>query len=114
MNVEVTNFPSSGKLAEDAHQATLNISIPDALRYFGFRSSGQVRPLEGRRTQNINSSLLSFLKSFKKYIIIIDCILYLKLLQLFCFQDHGVECTFEGNVICDLGNPLKGKEKVVV
>ncbi|XP_024913241.1 integrin alpha-3b isoform X2 [Cynoglossus semilaevis] len=67
MNVEVTNFPSSGKLAEDAHQATLNISIPDALRYFGFRSSG---------------------------------------------QDHGVECTFEGNVICDLGNPLKGKEKV--
>ncbi|XP_028989113.1 integrin alpha-3b isoform X2 [Betta splendens] len=63
--VEVTNFPSDGKLAEDAHQATLNITIPDALKYSGVR-----------------------------------------------FEDHLVECTFETTVICDLGNPLKGNDKV--
>lgn len=37
--VEVTNFPSQGKLAEDAHQAMLNITISDALRYSGVRSA---------------------------------------------------------------------------
>ncbi|XP_026206935.1 integrin alpha-3b [Anabas testudineus] len=35
--VEVTNFPSGGKLAEDAHQAMLNITVPDALTYSGVR-----------------------------------------------------------------------------
>nr|XP_057917211.1 integrin alpha-3b [Doryrhamphus excisus] len=63
--VEVTNFPSRGKLAEDAHQAMLNVTIPDALKYSGVRS-----------------------------------------------QDHDVECHYEGTVLCELGNPLKGKEKV--
>eukprot|EP00064_Thunnus_orientalis_P006862 superscaffoldBa00000734_g6881 len=63
--VEVTNFPSRGKVAEDAHQAMLNVTIPDALRYSGVRSS-----------------------------------------------DHDVQCSLEGTVICDLGNPLKGNEKV--
>ncbi|KAE8284387.1 Integrin alpha-3 CD49 antigen-like family member C Galactoprotein B3 [Larimichthys crocea] len=60
--VEVTNFPGQGKLAEDAHEATLNVTIPDALRY------SSVRPVGA--------------------------------------------CTFDGTVICDLGNPLKGNEKV--
>lgn len=36
--VEVTNLLTPGKLAEDAHQATLNITIPDTLRYSGVRS----------------------------------------------------------------------------
>ena len=36
--VEVTNAPSQGKVAEDAHQAMLNITIPDVLRYSGVRS----------------------------------------------------------------------------
>lgn len=35
--VEVTNFPSGDKVAEDAHQAMLNITIPDALTYAGVR-----------------------------------------------------------------------------
>ncbi|XP_051925586.1 integrin alpha-3b isoform X2 [Hippocampus zosterae] len=63
--VEVTNFPARGKVAEDAHQATLNVSIPDALKYSGVRS-----------------------------------------------QDHDVECRYDGFVLCELGNPLKGKGKV--
>lgn len=42
MMVEVTNFPAAGKLAEDAHQATLSITVPGALVYSGVRSS--VRP----------------------------------------------------------------------
>lgn len=45
--VEVTNVPSPGKLAEDAHQAMLNITIPDALRYSAVRSP--VCPLGGSR-----------------------------------------------------------------
>lgn len=45
--VEVTNFPGQGKLAEDAHEATLNVTIPDALRYSSVRPV--VRPLEGSR-----------------------------------------------------------------
>lgn len=45
LRVEVTNFPSNGKVAEDAHQATLNITIPDALTYSAVRS--EVRPPEG-------------------------------------------------------------------
>ncbi|XP_077482885.1 integrin alpha-3b [Stigmatopora argus] len=63
--VEVTNFPTRGKLAEDAHQAMLNVSIPEALQYSGVRS-----------------------------------------------PEHDVECRYEGTVLCELGNPLKGKEKV--
>lgn len=65
MMVEVTNFPAAGKLAEDAHQATLNITVPGALVYSGVRSS-----------------------------------------------DHDVECVGENIVICELGNPLRGNEKV--
>ncbi|KAM9837635.1 integrin alpha-3b [Aulostomus maculatus] len=65
--VEVTNFPSQGKLGEDAHQAMLNVTIPDALKYSGVRS-----------------------------------------------MDHDVQCTYDGTVICELGNPLKGNEKVSV
>ncbi|XP_034049610.1 integrin alpha-3b isoform X2 [Thalassophryne amazonica] len=63
--VEVTNLPAPGKLAEDAHQAALNITIPDALRYSAVRS-----------------------------------------------QNHDVECIFDDTVICELGNPLKSKERV--
>ncbi|XP_034426036.1 integrin alpha-3b isoform X1 [Hippoglossus hippoglossus] len=65
LKVEVTNFPSGGKLGEDAHQAMLNITIPEALRYSGVRS-----------------------------------------------KDHDVQCTLDSTVICELGNPLKGNEKV--
>lgn len=45
--VEVTNFPARGKPAEDAHQATLNVTIPDALKYSGVRS--QVQSAGGSR-----------------------------------------------------------------
>ncbi|XP_003961522.3 integrin alpha-3b [Takifugu rubripes] len=65
LKIEVTNVPSTGKLAEDAHQAALNVTIPDALRYSGVRS-----------------------------------------------EDHDVQCSFEETLICELGNPLKGNEKV--
>lgn len=61
--VEVTNFPAQGRLAEDAHQTMLNVTLPDTLRYSG------VRP-------------------------------------------EDIHCSFEGTVICELGNPLKGNEKV--
>ncbi|XP_040885313.1 integrin alpha-3b [Toxotes jaculatrix] len=63
--VEVTNFPSPGKLAEDAHQATLDVTIPDTLTYSGVRA-----------------------------------------------KDPDVECTFDSSLICELGNPLKGNEKM--
>ncbi|XP_060951066.1 integrin alpha-3b [Limanda limanda] len=65
LKVEVTNFPSGGKLGEDAHEAMLNITIPEALRYSGVRS-----------------------------------------------KDGEVECSLDSEVICDLGNPLRGNEKV--
>ncbi|KAL4660480.1 integrin alpha-3 [Arapaima gigas] len=39
--VNVTNLPTSGMLAEDAHQAQLNITIPPSLRYFGLRAMDQ-------------------------------------------------------------------------
>lgn len=45
--VKVTNVPFSGRVAEDAHQAMLNVTIPDALKYSGVRST--VRPVEGSR-----------------------------------------------------------------
>ncbi|KAK9529885.1 hypothetical protein VZT92_012455 [Zoarces viviparus] len=63
--VEVTNIPGGGKLGEDAHQAMLDITIPDALSYSGVRSA-----------------------------------------------DHDVQCSLHDTVICELGNPLKGNEKV--
>ncbi|XP_035254893.1 integrin alpha-3-like isoform X1 [Anguilla anguilla] len=37
--VNVTNLPAPGKLAEDAHQALLNLTVPSALHFFGVRSS---------------------------------------------------------------------------
>ncbi|KAI3365602.1 hypothetical protein L3Q82_010686 [Scortum barcoo] len=64
--VEVTNFPDGEKLAEDAHQAMLNVTIPDTLTYSGVRR----------------------------------------------LTVHNVQCTVEDTVICELGNPLKGNEKV--
>ena len=45
LKVKVTNSAAPGKLAEDAHQAILNVTIPDTLRYSGVRS--EVRPPEG-------------------------------------------------------------------
>ncbi|XP_066554803.1 integrin alpha-3b isoform X2 [Amia ocellicauda] len=38
LEVNVTNLPSVGVQAEDAHQAVLNITIPPTLRYSGVRS----------------------------------------------------------------------------
>ncbi|XP_053269809.1 integrin alpha-3b isoform X1 [Pleuronectes platessa] len=67
LKVEVTNFPSGGKLGEDAHQAMLNITLPEALRYSGVRS-----------------------------------------------KDSDVVCRLEDTVICELGNPLRGNEKVTL
>lgn len=56
--VEVTNFATGGKLGEDAHQAMLNITIPDALSYSGVRS--MVRPLEGSsQLRNVHLFLIS-------------------------------------------------------
>ncbi|XP_037319598.2 integrin alpha-3b isoform X2 [Pungitius pungitius] len=37
--VNVTNLPAAGKLGEDAHQAALNVTVPDALRYSAVRST---------------------------------------------------------------------------
>ncbi|XP_030610282.1 integrin alpha-3b [Archocentrus centrarchus] len=37
--VEVTNYPSAGKVAEDAHQVILNVTIPEVLKYSGVRST---------------------------------------------------------------------------
>lgn len=59
MIVEVTNVPDSDQEAEDAHQATLNVTIPHALKYSGVRS--QVRPQEGA------ASLLHFHSVGKKH-----------------------------------------------
>lgn len=63
--VEVTNFPAPGKLAEDAHQAELNVTVPQALTYSGVRS-----------------------------------------------EENSVVCELEESLMCDLGNPLKGNDKV--
>ena len=49
--VEVTNLPGEGKLAEDAHEAMLNISIPQSLSYFGVRFT--VQPLGGSTSLTI-------------------------------------------------------------
>lgn len=63
LQVNVTNNASAGRLAEDAHQAELNVTIPAALKY------SAVRP------------------------------------------DH-IRCELYDTLICDLGNPFKGEEKV--
>ena len=129
--VNVTNFPSQGKLAEDAHQAMLNITIPEALRYSGVRS--KVRPLGGsRQLRNVhvlgvhthiivqflcynficlssvcqNSFLCNSLSCHASSVTWIDYLHWL------CVQDNDVECSLDETVICDLGNPLKGNENV--
>ncbi|XP_017274060.1 integrin alpha-3b [Kryptolebias marmoratus] len=61
--VEVTNLPSSGRQAEDAHQTMLNIFFSDELQFSTVRN-------------------------------------------------NDVDCTFNYTVSCELGNPLKGNEKV--
>lgn len=47
LSVNVTNYQSEGKLAEDAHRVVLNVTIPDVLKYASV--SSLVGPLEGRR-----------------------------------------------------------------
>ncbi|XP_048869766.1 integrin alpha-3b isoform X1 [Brienomyrus brachyistius] len=42
--VNVSNKPSLGKLAEDAHQAMLNITVPSSLRYSAIRLTSQDIP----------------------------------------------------------------------
>lgn len=49
MMVDVTNMPDEGRLAEDAHQAVLNITIPPTLKYSGVRA--QVSPHGGAASQ---------------------------------------------------------------
>ncbi|XP_029954152.1 integrin alpha-3b [Salarias fasciatus] len=71
LKVEVTNFESPGRLAEDAHDAELNVTLPSALSYSAVRYE----------------------------------------------SSHVVECDatqYEGTVLCNLGNPLKGNEKVTL
>ncbi|XP_041671492.1 integrin alpha-3b [Cheilinus undulatus] len=67
LQVEVTNTPDGGRVAEDAHQAKLNVTMPEALKYSGVRSA-----------------------------------------------ESDVQCTLNGTLMCNLGNPLKGNEKVVL
>uniref|UniRef100_A0A672IUD5 Integrin alpha-3-like n=1 Tax=Salarias fasciatus TaxID=181472 RepID=A0A672IUD5_SALFA len=66
LKVEVTNFESPGRLAEDAHDAELNVTLPSALSYSAVRY--EVRPPGGSSR----------------------------------------------TVLCNLGNPLKGNEKVTL
>lgn len=40
--VNVTNFPSLGRLAEDAHNTELNVSISSSLRYSAVRSEVKI------------------------------------------------------------------------
>lgn len=64
LKVEVTNLPAPGKLAEDAHETILNVTLPDALRYSGVRS--EVRPLEGSRGfRNVHFLVISSCHAFK-------------------------------------------------
>lgn len=67
LQVEVTNTPDGGKVAEDAHLAKLYVTIPGALKYSGVRS-----------------------------------------------EESDVECTVNGTAMCNLGNPLKANEKVLL
>lgn len=109
MMVEVTNFPAAGKLAEDAHQATLNITVPGALVYSGVRSS--VRP-QGAAHPSF-SPCQPFIKFSFRYYLSVYLSLSFHIVTFFpCVQDHDVECVGENIVICELGNPLRGNEKV--
>ncbi|KAL3967526.1 NADH dehydrogenase (ubiquinone) Fe-S protein 1 [Sarotherodon galilaeus] len=63
--VNVTNYQSEGKLAEDAHRVVLNVTIPDVLKYASVSS-----------------------------------------------LNNKVECTLLDTVICEVGNPISGNEKV--
>lgn len=47
--VLVTNLRENGKLAEDAHQTELTVTIPNALKYSAVRSDE--RPLEVSRSE---------------------------------------------------------------
>lgn len=74
--VEVTNLNSpDGRKAEDAHQANLNITIPNALSYSAVRST--VCPLEGSRL-------------LKKCLSSGDVLNYVYILVFVCHQDVKV------------------------
>ncbi|XP_029913611.1 integrin alpha-3-like [Myripristis murdjan] len=45
LEVNVTNQPEAGRPAEEAHRATLNLTIPPTLKYSGVRSKGVVPPV---------------------------------------------------------------------
>lgn len=64
--VKVTNVPFPGRVAEDAHQAMLNVTIPDALKYSGVRST--VRPVEGSRRSRISQPVLSLMTCITFYV----------------------------------------------
>ncbi|XP_063815961.1 integrin alpha-3 isoform X2 [Pseudophryne corroboree] len=65
LRVTVTNAPSVVSAADDAHEAFLNITVPDELLY-----------------------------------------------RRFTFQSGS--CTFEGTILCELGNPFKRNQKAVI
>ncbi|KAM9560357.1 integrin alpha-3b [Salvelinus alpinus] len=62
--VEITNVPGPGKVAEDAHQAMLNISTPSTLRYSGVRSHDT--GVECRAGENVMCELGNPLRSNEK------------------------------------------------
>ncbi|XP_068458034.1 integrin alpha-3-like isoform X2 [Clinocottus analis] len=43
LEINVSNTPSPGRQAEDAHNAALNISVPSSLVYSGVRTKGDIR-----------------------------------------------------------------------
>ncbi|XP_036407895.1 integrin alpha-3-like isoform X1 [Megalops cyprinoides] len=45
--LNVTNLPAPGRLAEDAHEAMLNMTVPPSLSYSGVRPSGIKCTMEG-------------------------------------------------------------------
>ncbi|XP_075939523.1 integrin alpha-3-like isoform X1 [Anarhichas minor] len=47
LEVNVSNTPSLGRQAEDAHNAVLNISIPPSLIYSGVRTKGDIQAVMG-------------------------------------------------------------------
>ncbi|XP_068605482.1 integrin alpha-3-like [Brachionichthys hirsutus] len=75
LEVNVSNAPSPGRPAEDAHNAILNISIPPMIIYSGVRA---------------------------------------KAVKLKGDGPVIVECSVEGSVLCELGNPFRSKQEVQV
>ncbi|KAJ7984939.1 hypothetical protein DPEC_G00359950 [Dallia pectoralis] len=69
LRVDVTNLPSVGKKAEDAHQAMLNITLPSTLRYSGVRS--QDPEVACRAEETVICDLGNPLKSNKKVSLIL-------------------------------------------